>query len=618
MHARNSMLERDPVIATLLALVATDRAVVDDAMDLDDIGWKRLLAEAFRHGVAPIAWTRLREAGRGASIPSNVARDFARSYCRAGIENLRLYERLARVLRRFAEEGLDVIVLKGAFLADVVYRNRALRWMSDADLLVHRYDLARATSLLVAEGWRQPMGGTSARVTTVGHQLPTFALGGARLDVHWNIEDEQGPFCIDIDGVWDRAQRVSIAGISVLGLAPEDLLLHLCLHTCYSHGWLQFAGGLRHLSDIAATTRHYEKRLDWEEFALRAGSWRGSRCAWLALVLAKELLGAAVPAATLDRLAPCNFDRRLTHTARYLALGSHYAEITRVLPVLAGLWLNKRWPKLSVAGRCWAALWPSQASLAASYPSLGASHLHSMPMHQLAHLADLAREWTRTHFAVEAAALRARERDRWALLKWLESSTTAPANGVVTFRRATLRDCEAVAETNVRSWRESFAGIRPQAALDTMSVPQRTDMYRRRFTGESYHMFVAEVHEHGVIGFVDVGRARQNRAYDAELYAIYIRKAFQRHGLGTSLFELAINAAIADGMDSLCLIVLADSPYRAFYEKLGGCLVAEAMADAAEHGDSYVTYAWKNLRRMQQCRSNWCQLGIADAYRGAI
>jgi GNAT superfamily N-acetyltransferase len=121
-------------------------------------------------------------------------------------------------------------------------------------------------------------------------------------------------------------------------------------------------------------------------------------------------------------------------------------------------------------------------------------------------------------------------------------------------------------------------------------------MYRSRFAGQSYNMFLAENGEHGPIGFADVGRARQGDwQCDAELYAIYVLKAFQRKGVGRRLFDLAVAAALARGMKSLCVIVLRDSPYRGFYEKLGGRQIFESAACSGDVEQAHVVYAWAHL-----------------------
>src|SRR3989442_10909341 len=122
-----------------------------------------------------------------------------------------------------------------------------------------------------------------------------------------------------------------------------------------------------------------------------------------------------------------------------------------------------------------------------------------------------------------------------------------PREQRVVLRRATLVDSPAVARVQVQSWRESFAGIVPQAFLDEMSVENRAQAFRTRFGADSYRMLIAETPAHGVIGFADFGKAREtDRPYQAELYAIYLLREFQREGVGTRLFALGVTSLVAD------------------------------------------------------------------------
>ncbi len=397
----------------LLALLsaAEPRAQVSP-LALDDTRWNAVVRESIRHGVAPLVHARLNEAAPHVSVPERARHELKAAYLRTGLENLRLFARLGAALRSLAAEGIDAIVLKGAFLAELVYGNPALRSMGDADVLVRRGDLDRVTRLLRDQGWRQ----SSGDAQIAGHQLPTFVLDRALLEIHWAIEDDGSPFDIDTDGLWRRASKVRVAGVPALALAPEDLLLHLCVHASYSHGWLQFSGGLRPLCDIALTVRHYAGRFDWEAFVYRADTWRVRNCVWLTLVLTRELLRAAIPGEVFDLLAPTP-DAGWVETAKGLTLGAHYSELSATLPALGRNLLTRQWRHLPRAARWRRQLLPARGALAAAYPSLG----RRPSLRYVAHWADFTRDCVRAFFAPHARALLEKERNRLALIGWLEN-----------------------------------------------------------------------------------------------------------------------------------------------------------------------------------------------------
>lgn len=166
----------------------------------------------------------------------------------------------------------------------------------------------------------------------------------------------------------------------------------------------------------------------------------------------------------------------------------------------------------------------------------------------------------------------------------------------MSFREAGVADCAAVAQVHVRSWRESFAGIVPQAFLDKMSVERRAEAFRGRFSDESYRMFVAEVAGRGVVGFADFGEAREMIAgYEGELYAIYLLPEFQRKGIGAGLFKRGVEFLIASGWSSMYLLALAASPYKSFYERMGGRVIGRKQIEIEGIMYDELVYGWDTL-----------------------
>src|SRR5262249_4799330 len=152
----------------------------------------------------------------------------------------------------------------------------------------------------------------------------------------------------------------------------------------------------------------------------------------------------------------------------------------------------------------------------------------------------------------------------------------------ITFRRATIADSLAVGQVHVQSWRESFKGIVPQSFLNKMSVQERAGAFRIRFTDDDYRMFIAETPKNGVVGFADVWKARDaDRPYQAELYGIYLLRDVQRQGVGTKLFTLGVESLVADGMNSMYVLTLETSPFKSFYENMGGRVVDRLAIDIA-------------------------------------
>ena len=172
-------------------------------------------------------------------------------------------------------------------------------------------------------------------------------------------------------------------------------------------------------------------------------------------------------------------------------------------------------------------------------------------------------------------------------------------NSVVTFREATVADCEEVARVHVLAWQGSFRGIVPQAFLDRMTAVQRADAFSQGFSASFYKMYVAEAPGLGIVGFADFGDPRGEVAgYDGELYSIYILPQFQRRGIGEKLFELGALFLVDNDRRSLYLLTLEASPYRRFYDKLGGQVVRQKQIHIDGLAYTELIYAWTNLNTL--------------------
>lgn len=328
--------------------------------------WDHVVQQSVRHGMTPFVYHRSKVVGRSSNIPAHVMQRLRMISLQSAQRSMRLYGELSDVLRVLRGDGIAVIVLKGAHLGEIVYGNRALRPMGDVDLLVRKTELSKVAARLVGLGYRvrghPPMEGAYARHH---HLPPLIKAGGVKMDVHWTIHHPTAPFSIDVEGLWRRARPATIAGVEVLVLSPEDLLLHLCLHGSFSQ---QFGLGLRCICDISGSIRHYRDEMDWEQVEHRAHKWGVGKYTYLTLRLAKELLDTAVPGNVLDSLKPEGFNPQVVAWARAEIFGSDSFSAS-LSSNLAQLWGPRR--LRDKAALFLKSLFPSPERIAGMYPAAG-------------------------------------------------------------------------------------------------------------------------------------------------------------------------------------------------------------------------------------------------------
>lgn len=262
--------------AGLEAVRAAAAELDGDWESLRAVGEAERVAGLLHRALAPLA-----------IAPPAVTAALRQSRRTTSVRNLLLLHELGLCLQELSAARVAVIVLKGAALAQAVYRDLSLRPMGDVDLLVRREDLALTTRLLAQLDYAPVRAETHPGALAEHENELTFRKRGrfaACIDVHWTLFDS--PYYQDriaMDWFWNTAQPVSIAGVPTLMLGPEALLIHLCGHLALHHG----ASGLLWWHDIAEVLSTCRDELDWAELLAK------TRVYGLALPVCTVLTGVA-------------------------------------------------------------------------------------------------------------------------------------------------------------------------------------------------------------------------------------------------------------------------------------------------------------------------------------
>ena len=322
----------DPALAALLACLHQDnrRLSVDLLVALPEDHWGRLLTHAAAHSVRGLVNQRLSDPAFASLVPATVQRDLRDAAHQTAARMLRARAQVTELANGFATASIRVIALKGMHLAHAVYPDQSLRAIQDIDLLVSRDDLQRASDLAHGLGYAPIRPFTVEQEAAAKPHIARLTRPESLdVEIHWNITTPNAVYSIDPVDLWARAVPVDIGGCQLLGLSPEQLLLHLCAHASYQHG---FEFGVRSLVDIAVAVRRFDRALDWERVVGQCRAWRWQRGVGISLSLARELFGAAVPSDVLDSFAAdtsgAAVDPEVIGAARVQILGepSLYAE----------------------------------------------------------------------------------------------------------------------------------------------------------------------------------------------------------------------------------------------------------------------------------------------------
>jgi hypothetical protein len=261
----------------------------------DDLDWDYLIALVDRHGVIPLFAHNLDSLSTGL-VPVQVLANL-RNYNQENTRHsLFLTAELCRLMELLQAHGIRAVPFKGPTLALRAYGDVALREFSDLDILVRRQDVLKVRKLLVGEGFKPTPELTSAQEAALLRFDCAYNFTNDKnivFDLHWNFAAPHS-FALDINGLWDRLETVTIAGKQLPTVLVEDLLLILCLHG-FTHFWER----LGWICDVAGLIELH-KDIDWESVVNNTTKQGGRRILSLGLVLAGELLEAPIPAEVLQ------------------------------------------------------------------------------------------------------------------------------------------------------------------------------------------------------------------------------------------------------------------------------------------------------------------------------
>ena len=275
------------------------------------LDWEYFLREARENGISAVVYSKLNEIRKDCPyIPSFVFKKLKKVYYLNATQNSLIFEELGKVLEILSKAGLQVIVLKGAVLAEKIYRNLALRPMMDVDLLVKKEDLFFFDKQMKILGYRpsdisvNDIDLTSTYLTTIDYR--SLSPNSPSFHVHWHfvnstIPNESYIKNIKIEDIWQNAENTKIAGAETLVMAPHHLLIHLSEHA------LRVTHSLSKLSllcDISESVNFYQGRLDWDRLIDDSLKFNLSQMVYISLYFASRFLETKIPEYVLLKLRP--------------------------------------------------------------------------------------------------------------------------------------------------------------------------------------------------------------------------------------------------------------------------------------------------------------------------
>jgi hypothetical protein len=264
--------------------------------------WEYLLQTIVDRGIGPLLLKKIPQLSNKELIPSAVHGQLQQVYYRTLSRGMVLYDAFKKIAEAFHTNGLELIALKGIYLAENLYQDIALRQFSDIDLLIKPEDGAACLSVLKELGFVERK---SQEISELIHSKSDFVhykpleLNDVSVEIHIKLHRDSERYKVDLNRCWSDKKQVKIHGKDFYALSLCDLIIHLCIHLDkhFREGHVQFTC----FNDITNVLEINSQIIDWELFLKRCQAFNCETDVMKYLILVHRYFNASIPDSVVDK-----------------------------------------------------------------------------------------------------------------------------------------------------------------------------------------------------------------------------------------------------------------------------------------------------------------------------
>ena len=246
------------LLAARTKLRESERAEIE-RLCAGEVDWRGFVEVAAHHRVSSLVYETL-DRVRPAGLPGNVRQQLQERARMNAFEAVRAAGEVGRIQERFARAGIEVSVMKGVALSQLLFESANARHVGDLDLLMEDEGIAerlpKAMELLGEAGFVRVNPKSRLTPRRIASYVSfwkdlTFrnAASGFELDLHWRLFNNRFH---PANGLLGQAsyQMVRVFGVEMRVFSLRDQFLYIAAHGVQD-AWTY----LKSLADVAAFLR---------------------------------------------------------------------------------------------------------------------------------------------------------------------------------------------------------------------------------------------------------------------------------------------------------------------------------------------------------------------------
>lgn len=260
-------------------MTAERLAHLDQLCQSASLQWGQIYTLAEQHGVASLIFTTLQQSRAVEKMPSAIVQRFRQTLYQTIAAKAGLARQLQQVLRFLTAQGQRVMLIKGAALDRLLYRQP---WY-----IVHDVDLIIATPRLDLPP------ATLAAIDRFFWDYPAFEYEFySHHDVTMN-----GVLRVDFAEIWQDAEELCCEGVPIAVMARADQLIAACINVVRKRFFR-----LKTLLAVAELT-WWLRPTDWSLVVAKSKRYQCEKLVYGALLMTQTTLGADFPPTLADQFA---------------------------------------------------------------------------------------------------------------------------------------------------------------------------------------------------------------------------------------------------------------------------------------------------------------------------
>jgi len=349
----------------LNALLRILQAVLDNHVpSTPPSDWAAVFRHAQAHGVDSYLYPFIRTWPEPVCPNPSTMNAWRLAFLQAVSDAARISEQTREMLQALHAEKIQVVPLKGIWLAEHVYDDPSARPMSDIDLLVNPDTFEQACRVLNDLGYaaHDPARGTRVHGQTK-HSLLTRPNAALPVELHEELWCDQQPFVgpPDFRHVWNGLELSQLCGQPAWCFPLSRLWVYLAYHIL----WHGMAVPLRSYLDVVLLMRRYEKMLNADAIRAEAEAWSLPFAARFVPRVACDLFGCEVSSSEEKLLTPSDAHRKERSAAMMAALLSLQTHGENESILFSSFRQASRRQRIQIA---WASAFLPPAKIRSDYP----------------------------------------------------------------------------------------------------------------------------------------------------------------------------------------------------------------------------------------------------------